>query len=180
MHFIGIVPGVPKGVRGSTCPGGHMGCRGCALAYMGQGHQPQEAHAPRRLGEGRVQRGEGTSEVPWGGWTPPPPLGRTPSLEEGARLRPPPLLRLYKGRGGRGGRTYKPWRLPPPCNTSSSFRSCLAKPCRSSSASTTTLSCCWIFINLSFPLAGSRRRRRHPLRTCVERGGAVHSALGHR
>ena len=27
--------------------GGHMGCRGCALAYMGQGHQPQEAHAPR-------------------------------------------------------------------------------------------------------------------------------------
>ena len=24
-----------------------MGCRGCALAYMGQGHQPQEAHAPR-------------------------------------------------------------------------------------------------------------------------------------
>ena len=49
-HFIGIVPGVLKGVRGSTggstCPGGHMGCRGCALAYMGQGHQPQEAHAP--------------------------------------------------------------------------------------------------------------------------------------
>ena len=28
------------------------------------------------------------------------------------------------------------------------------------------------------PLAGSRRRRRHPLRTCVERGGAVRSALG--
>ena len=23
-----------------------MGCRGCALAYMGQGHKPQEAHAP--------------------------------------------------------------------------------------------------------------------------------------
>ena len=51
-HFIGIVPGVPKGVRGSTkggppAPGGHMSCRGCALAYMGQGHQPQEAHAPR-------------------------------------------------------------------------------------------------------------------------------------
>ena len=50
--IIGIVPGVPKGVRGSTgggppAPGGHMGCRGCALAYMGQGNQPQEAHAPR-------------------------------------------------------------------------------------------------------------------------------------
>ena len=55
-HFIGIVPGVPKGVRGSTkgstCPGGHMGCGVCALAYMGQGHQPQEAHAPRDKGKG--------------------------------------------------------------------------------------------------------------------------------
>ena len=55
-HFIGIVPGVPKGVRGSTgggppAPWGHMGCRGCALAYMGQGHQPQEAHAPREEGK---------------------------------------------------------------------------------------------------------------------------------
>ena len=44
-------------------------------------------------------------------------------------------------------------------------------------ASTTTPSCCWIFINLSFPLAGSRKRRRLPSRTCVERGGAVRSAL---
>ena len=50
-HFIGIVPGVPKGTGGPPgvhLPrGGHMGCRGCALAYMGQGHQPLEAHAPR-------------------------------------------------------------------------------------------------------------------------------------
>ena len=38
-------PGSPPG--GATCPGGHMGCRGCALAYMGQGHQPHKAHAPR-------------------------------------------------------------------------------------------------------------------------------------
>ena len=38
-----------------------------------------------------------------------------------------------------------------PCYTSSSSRNSLAKPCRSSAASTTTLSCCWIFINLSFP-----------------------------
>ena len=51
-HFIGIVPGVPKGVRGSTkgvhLPRGATWAVGvCALAYMGQGHQPQEAHAPR-------------------------------------------------------------------------------------------------------------------------------------
>ena len=38
-------PGGPPG--GATCPEGHMGCRGCSLAYMGQGHQPLEAHAPR-------------------------------------------------------------------------------------------------------------------------------------
>ena len=37
-----------------------------------------------------------------------------------------------------------------------------------------------IFINLSFPLAGSRRRRLLPNRMCVERGGAVRSALSHR
>ena len=34
---------------GPPAPGGHMGCRGCALAYMGQGHQPQEAHAQGNL-----------------------------------------------------------------------------------------------------------------------------------
>ncbi|XBI56448.1 hypothetical protein VPH35_038039 [Triticum aestivum] len=45
-----------------------------------------------------------------------------------------------------------------PCNTSPSRRS-LAKPCRDPATSTTTPSCCWISINLSFPLAGSRRRR---------------------
>ena len=50
-------------------------------------------------------------------------------------------------------------------------------PAAVTAASTTTPSCCWIFINLSFPLAGSRRRRRLPSRTCVERGGAVRSAL---
>ena len=66
---------------------------------------------------------------------------------------------------------------PSPCYTSSSSRSRLAKPSQSSTASTTTPSCCWIIINLSFPLAGSRRRRRLPSRMCVERGGAVRLAL---
>ena len=41
---------------------------------------------------------------------------------------------------------------PSPCYNSSSSRSRLAKPCWSSAASTTTPSCCWIIINLSFPL----------------------------
>ncbi len=47
------------------------------MAYMGQGHHPLEAHAPKGQEEGRVLKGEGTSEVPWGGWTP-LPLGRPP------------------------------------------------------------------------------------------------------
>ena len=74
----GIVPGPPEGSRGSTgwghLPRGATWAVGvCALAYMGQGHQPQEAHAPREEKKGRVLKGEGTSEVPWGGWTPPHP-----------------------------------------------------------------------------------------------------------
>ena len=48
------------------------------MAYMGQGHQPLEAHAPRYRKKGRVLKGEGTSEVPWGGWTPPPLLAAAP------------------------------------------------------------------------------------------------------
>ena len=54
--FFGIVPGGPKGVWGST-KGVHLPRGGtwavgvCALAYMGQGHQPQEAHAPREEGK---------------------------------------------------------------------------------------------------------------------------------
>ena len=115
-HFIGIVPGVPKGVRGSTKgvhqPRGATWAVGvCALAYMGQGNQPQEAHAPRYKKKGRVLKGEGTSEVPWGGWTP-PPLGRTPSLEEGARLCLPPLPCPYI-KGGEG-RAAAPEALAPP------------------------------------------------------------------
>ena len=56
-RIIGIVPGVPKGVRGSTKgvhkPRGATWAVGvCALAYMGQGHQPQEAHAPSDKGKG--------------------------------------------------------------------------------------------------------------------------------
>ena len=56
LGVIGIVPGPPEGSRGvhrvgPPAPGDHMVCRGCALAYMGQGHQPQEAHAPREEGK---------------------------------------------------------------------------------------------------------------------------------
>ena len=63
---------------------------------------------------------------------------------------PPPQMGLYKGGGREGSRTRSLGASLSPCYTSSS-RSRLAKPGRNSDASTTTLSCCWIFINLSFP-----------------------------
>ena len=80
-----------------------MGCRGCALAYMGQGHHPIEAHAPKGQEEGRVLKGEGTSEVPWGGWTP-PPLGRTLPWRKGQGCALPLSLGpIYSG--GKGGQS---------------------------------------------------------------------------
>ena len=117
---------------GPPAPGGHMGCRGCALAYMGQGHQPLEAHAPRYRKKGRVLKGEGTSEVPWGGGTPP---SRTLPWRKGQGCASPlSLAPIYSG--GEGGHPYlSPWRLPPSRDTSSSpmvlgeaLRDCHAPP----------------------------------------------------
>ena len=172
----GIVPGPPEGSRGST-GWGHPSRR---APWAEVGREP--AHSglvrpllgpPMRLGLGTL--GEGAPPLALGGT---PPLGRPPL--EIPSLGPAPPWGPYIKRGG--GRAAAPNTLAPPsppCYTSSS-RSCLAKPCRSPAASTTTPSCCWIFINLSFPLTGSRRRRRHLLSMCVECGGAVRSALGHR
>ena len=127
---IGIVPGPPEGSRGPTgwgyLPRGATWAVGvCALAYMGQGHQPQEAHAPRKLGEGRVLKGEGTSEVPWGGRTPPWPH---PSLKEGARLRPPSPLALYIVGGREGSKIQALGASLLPCNTSLSLAEARRSP----------------------------------------------------
>src|SRR3954463_10505115 len=59
----------------------------------------------------------------------------------------PSPLALYIVGKRRGKPTLLPGPPPPSCNTPSSSRSCLAKPCRSSAASTTTPSCL-IFLNL--------------------------------
>ena len=85
-------PGGPPG--GATCPGGHMGCRGCALAYMGQGHQPQEAHAPGETLKEESQQGKAPPRCLGGGRT--PPLAAAP-LEIGSPRgwRTPPLGSLY-------------------------------------------------------------------------------------
>src|SRR5512141_2561850 len=89
-----------------------------------------------------------------------PPLSRTPSLEEGARLRLPPAA-IYSG--GEGGHPYlSPWRLPPSRDTSSpigAWRSPAGLP--RSSITTTPLCCCWMESSSTSPslLAGSRRGR---------------------
>ena len=72
------------------------------MAYMGQGHQPLEAHAPRYRKKGRVLKGEGTSEVPWGGWTPPPLLAAPLPWRKGKAAPPPSPLPLYIVEGREG------------------------------------------------------------------------------
>ena len=119
----------------------------------------------RKLGEGRVLKGEGTSEVPWGGWTPPPLLAAPLPWREGqgcaSPLSPAPIYS-----GGEGGHPYlSPWRLPPSRDTSSSPVGALRSPAGlpRSSITTTPLCCCWMESSSTSPslLAGSRRRRRH-------------------
>ena len=167
-------PGGPPG--GATYPGGPRGLKW-------EGNQPLVGwappmglpHAPRvgnpRGGVSPCLGGQGNPFPPW----PPPPPWR--SHLQGLRT---PLGGLYKGGGREGSRIYSLWRLPPPLQHLSLARRSSAKPCRRATTSTTTPSCCWISINLSSPLAGSRKEETSLHRTCVERGGAVRSALGHR
>ena len=119
-------------------------------------------------------RGGGAPQLALGGtappWTPPP---RRSHL-----LGPVPPWGPYIKRGEGGQPHPCTWRLPSPLATPLSPADAWRSPAGIPAASTTTPSCCWIFINLSFPLAGSRRKRHHADRTCVERGGAVRSALG--
>ena len=90
-----------------------------------------------------------------------------------------PSTPIYSGEAHGSLTQAKAQPLPSP--TPLLLRICLAKPCRSTAAPTTPCrraAVGAIFLNLSFPLAGSRRRRRLPSRTCVECGGAVRAVLG--
>ena len=146
-------PGGPPG--GATYPGGPRG-----LKWEGNqplvGWAPPHGPPPMRLGLGTLGWGDfplalGGKATPSPLW-PPPPLGDP--ISQGRR----PPRGLYKG--GEGGQQLDSLgRLPPPLlhlSLSQKLGEALPRP----ATSTTTPSCCWISINLSFPLAGSRRRRR--------------------
>ena len=150
-------PGGPSG--GATYPGGPHGLKwGRDPAPGGLVRPPWASPAPR------VGNPRGGGRPTWlGGQA--TPLGRRP---------PGPL---YTVGGGRAA-APQPLAPPSPSRDTSPSRLRLAKPCRDPATSTTTPSCCWISINLSFPLAGLGRRIRLPNRTCVECGGVVRSALG--
>ena len=142
-----------KGPGGPPAPRGHMGCRGCALAYKGQGHQPQEAHAPREQ-ERKSPKGGRHLLGALGGMD--SSLGRTLPWRKGQGCAPPGGLYT----GGREGSTQQPWAPPSSPATPLSLSQKLGKALPRPATSTTTPSCCWISINLSSPLARSRRRRR--------------------
>ena len=155
----GIVPGPPEGSRGST-GWGHLSRRspwaesGREPALVGWG--APLGPPPMRLGLGTL--GGGASPLPWGARHPFPPFGRRPPWRSHLPGPAPPQGAYIKG-GREGSNITALGASLLPCYTSPSRRSSV-KPCRDPATSTTTPSCCWISINLSFPLAGSRRRRR--------------------
>ena len=128
---------------------------------------------PLRLGLGTL--GWGAPHLPWGARH---PLGRRPPTLDGFGRRPPSQGGLYKG--GEGGQQCNSLgRLPPPLqhlSLSQKLGEALPRP----ATSTPTPSCCWISINLSFPLAGSRRRRhRCTVRVLKAEVSSVrHSVIG--
>ena len=91
-RIIGIVPGVSKGVRGSTkgvhLPRGATWAVGVRLGLYGPREPAPRGPCAKRRGKGRVLKGEGISEVPWGGGT--PPLA-APFLGGRAKAAPLPL-----------------------------------------------------------------------------------------
>ena len=177
-RIIGIVPGVPKGVRrstkGSTCPGGPHGLWGVRLGLYGPREPAPRGPCAKREGKGRVLKGEGTSEVPWGGRTPPWPH---PSLEEGPRLRPPlPCPYIYVGKGRAA--IPKPWHLPLPPVTHLPPPAALGEALLESRYFHHHTVVLLDLHQLLLPPCWIKKEETFPLRTCVERGGAFRSALG--
>ena len=144
-------PGGPPG--GATYPGGPHGLKWVGnQPLVGWCTPPWASPAPRVGNPG----GGGAPHLAWGASHPPWP---PPPLEMGSPRGPAPPWPLYKEWGREGSRTLALGASLFLYNTSPS-RSAWRSLAEIAAASTTTPSCCWISINFSSPLAGSRRRRR--------------------
>src|SRR4051812_8062130 len=153
-----------------------MGCKG-------KGTSPKWAGAPSPKGPCALGFGgnpKGGAPLAWG--ASPLPLGRRPPsgshLEGAGPPCPSPINRRGEGRAAhtiQGAAPPLPNTSPPPYVLGEALSEYCSTNC-------TTPSCCrWSLLPQPLlPHAGSRRRRRRSSRTCVERGGAVRSALGHR
>ena len=127
---------------------------------------------PLRLGLETL--GWGAPHLPWGASLPP---GRRPPIQMGSWPAPPLPGGLYKG--GRGQQHNNLGRLPPPLlHLSVSQKLGEALP-RSRYIHHHAV----VLLDLHQPLLPPcwiKKEETSLLRTCVERGGAVRSALGHR
>ena len=172
---IGIVPGPPEGSRGST-GWGHLSRRapwaevGRKPAHSGLGLPPWAS--PLCLGLETL--GWGAPHLPWGASLPP---GRRPPMQMALGRRPPSQGAYIKG-GGRAA-TQQPW--APPSSPATPLP--LAEAWRSPAETRYIHHHAVVLLDLHQPLLPPcwiKKEETSLLRTCVERGGAVRSALGHR
>ena len=165
-------PGGPPG--GATYPGGPRGLKV-------EGNQPLVGWGaplgppPMRLGLGTLG---GSFPFSLGGKAPLPPLWPPPPPQMGSWLAPPLPGGLYKG--GEGGQ--QPTALGAsllPCNTSLSLAEAWQSPAETRYIHHHAV----VLLDLHQPLLPPcwiKKEETSLHRTCVERGGAVRSALGHR
>ena len=165
-------PGGPPG--GATYPGGPHGLKV-------EGNQPLVGWGtplgprPMRLGLGTLG---GASPLPWGARHPFPPFGRRPPWRSHLPGPAPPQGAYIKG--GREGSNLQPWAPPSSPATPLSLSQKLGEALPENryihhhavvllDLHQPLLPPCWI-----------KKEETSLHRTCVERGGAVRSALGHR
>ena len=174
----GIVPGPPEGSRGST-GWGHLSRR-APWAESGREPAPSGLGAPHgpppmRLGLGTL--GWGVSHLPWGARQPLPPLWPPPPLRWDLWGPAPPQGAYIKG--GREGSTLQP--LAPPSSPATPL-SLAQKLDEALPESRYIHHHAVVLLDLHQPLLPPCwiKKETSLHRTCVERGGAVRSALGHR
>ena len=193
----GSVPGPPEGSGGP--PGGATSPEGLHAPIVGRdqplgglGRLPTKAHAPREK-RGQTLRGRWALR-PMPGAPPSPPTWPPPQMGIGAAATPrvetlgggaalPLPLYIVEAKGQPNTRSSSSsWRspipLPPP------LPRCLAKPCGIATLlhhhHAVVLLLDGVFPNLSLSPCWIKAWETSPGCTCVERGGAVRSALGHR